>query len=139
MDADAIALENATLADEAVLQNPFPFYARLREEDPVHYDRTLDAWLVSRYADVRTVLLDAETFSMERGWSTNYAHGFLEAVRNRLFLVTGEPGDALPARPDRLAHLAASLGTTATELRERHRRVTRRARRVVEQRFFGSR
>jgi cytochrome P450 len=78
MEADATALENATLADEAVLQNPFPFYARMREEDPVHYDRTLDAWLVSRYADVRAVLLDAETFSMERGWSTNYAHGFLE-------------------------------------------------------------
>lgn len=76
--ADATALEDATLADEAVLQNPFPFYARMREEDPVHYDKTLNAWLVSRYADVRTVLLDAETFSMERGWSTNYAHGFLE-------------------------------------------------------------
>jgi cytochrome P450 len=78
METDAIALEDATLADEAVLQNPFPFYSRLREEDPVHYDRTLNAWLVSRYADVRTVLLDAEAFSMERGWSTNYAHGFLE-------------------------------------------------------------
>jgi cytochrome P450 len=76
--ADAIAIEDATLADEAVLQNPFPFYARMREEDPVHYDKTLNAWLVARYADVRTVLLDADTFSMERGWSTNYAHGFLE-------------------------------------------------------------
>lgn len=64
------------------------------------------------------------------------AHGFLEAVRNRLFLVTHEPGDALPARPERLAHLAASLGTNATDLRERHRRLTRRARRVVEHRFF---
>lgn len=78
MDAEPIALEDATLADEAVLQDPFPFYARMREEDPVHYDRTLNAWLVARYEDVRTVLLDAETFSMERGWSTNYAHGFLD-------------------------------------------------------------
>lgn len=78
MDAHTTALEDATLADEAVLQNPFPFYARMREEDPVHYDRKLDAWLVSRYGDVRTVLLDAETFSMERGWRTNYAHGFLD-------------------------------------------------------------
>ena len=65
------------------------------------------------------------------------AHGFLEAVRNRLFLVTGEPGDALPARAERLAHLATSLRTTPTGLRERHRRVTRRARQVVEHRFFG--
>jgi glutamate-ammonia-ligase adenylyltransferase len=66
------------------------------------------------------------------------AHGFLEAVRNRLFLVTGEPGDALPARPAHLARLAASLGTTPVALRERHRQVTRRARRVVERRFFGA-
>jgi glutamate-ammonia-ligase adenylyltransferase len=66
------------------------------------------------------------------------AHGFLEAVRNRLFLVTGEPGDALPARSEQLARLAASLGTTAAELRDRHRKVTRRARRVVERRFFGA-
>ena len=72
------ALEDATLADDLVLQNPFPFYRMLRENDPVHYDKTLNAWLVSRYDDVRTVLLDADTFSMERGWSTNYAHGFVE-------------------------------------------------------------
>jgi len=71
-------LEDATLADEAVLQNPFPFYELLRENDPVHYDKVLNAWLVSRYSDVRTVLLDADTWSMERGWSTNYAHGFLD-------------------------------------------------------------
>lgn len=64
------------------------------------------------------------------------AHGFLEAVRNRLFLVTGEPGDALPARPERLAHLASSLGTAPVALRDRHRQVTRRARRVVERRFY---
>jgi glutamate-ammonia-ligase adenylyltransferase len=66
------------------------------------------------------------------------AHGFLEAVRNRLFLVTGEPGDALPARPEQLARLASSLGTTPAALRDRHRKVTRRARRVVERRFFGA-
>jgi cytochrome P450 len=75
---ECTALDDATLADEAVLQNPFPFYRMLRESDPVHYDKALNAWLVSHYADVRTVLLDAEAFSMERGWSTNYAHGFLE-------------------------------------------------------------
>lgn len=65
------------------------------------------------------------------------AHGFLEAVRNRLYLVTGEPGDAFPAHHDTLARVASSLGTTPSVLRDRHRRVTRRARHVVERRFFG--
>lgn len=69
---------DATLADEAVLRAPFPFYRALREADPVHFDPTLNAWLVSRHADVRRVLLETETFSMERGWRTNYAHGFVE-------------------------------------------------------------
>lgn len=71
-------LEGATLADEAVLRHPFPFYRMLREKDPVHYDKVLNAWLVTRYADVRRVLLETDTFSMERGWRTNYAHGFVE-------------------------------------------------------------
>jgi glutamate-ammonia-ligase adenylyltransferase len=66
------------------------------------------------------------------------AHGYLEAVRNRLFLTTGEPRDGLPSRAEDLARLARSLGTTPAALRERHRKVTRRARRVVEQRFFGA-
>lgn len=74
----ATALAEATLADEAVLADPFPFYERMREEDPVHFDPELNAWLVARHADVRQVLADAESFSMELGWSTNYAHGFVE-------------------------------------------------------------
>lgn len=68
----------ATLADEAVLRRPFGFYRMLREADPVHFDPTLNAWLVARHADVRRVLSETETFSMERGWRTNYAHGFVD-------------------------------------------------------------
>jgi glutamate-ammonia-ligase adenylyltransferase len=66
------------------------------------------------------------------------AYRFCEQTRNRLFLTDGRAAaDALPARPDRLAALAHSLGTTAPELREEYRRVTRRARRVVERLFYG--
>jgi cytochrome P450 len=71
-------LAEATLADEVVLRDPFPFYDMIRENDPVHFDKTLNAWLVSRHADVRQVLLEADSYSMELGWSTNYAHGFVE-------------------------------------------------------------
>jgi cytochrome P450 len=44
------------LLDPEVLANPYPLYQRLREEDPVHWDPYLHAWVVTRYADVVTVL-----------------------------------------------------------------------------------
>jgi cytochrome P450 len=51
------------LLDPAVLANPYPLYARLREEAPVYWDPFLHTWVVTRYADVLKVLL---TFSADR-------------------------------------------------------------------------
>jgi cytochrome P450 len=51
------------LLDPAVLANPYPLYARLREEAPVYFDPFLHTWVVTRYADVLKVLL---TFSADR-------------------------------------------------------------------------
>ncbi|HEX6420573.1 MAG TPA: bifunctional [glutamine synthetase] adenylyltransferase/[glutamine synthetase]-adenylyl-L-tyrosine phosphorylase [Acidimicrobiales bacterium] len=67
------------------------------------------------------------------------AYRFCERARNRWWLVGSGPAssDALPGRPDDLLHLARSLGTTPSALREDYRRVTRRARRVVERLFYG--
>ena len=70
------------------------------------------------------------------------AYRFCERARNRWHLVGalaggGSPGDALPTQADQLSHLARSLGTTPTSLRDDYRRVTRRARRVVERVFYG--
>jgi [glutamine synthetase] adenylyltransferase / [glutamine synthetase]-adenylyl-L-tyrosine phosphorylase len=66
------------------------------------------------------------------------AYRFCERTRNRWFLVNGEPHDALPQRADQLSRLARSLDTTAVSLREEYRRVTRRARVLVERLFYGS-
>ncbi len=66
------------------------------------------------------------------------SYRFCEATRNRLYLVRGRPGDALPAPGHHLTSLARSLGTTAPALREQYRRLTRRARRVTERLFYGS-
>lgn len=43
--------------DPAVMADPFPTYVRLRVEDPVHWSPVLKSWVVTRYDDVRTVLL----------------------------------------------------------------------------------
>jgi glutamate-ammonia-ligase adenylyltransferase len=70
------------------------------------------------------------------------AYQFCERTRNRWHLVGalaggGSPGDALPTQADQLSHLAKSLATTPATLRDDYRRVTRRARRVVERLFYG--
>jgi cytochrome P450 len=46
------------LLDPEVLANPYPLFRRLRNEDPIHWDPFLHAWIVTRYADVVTVLHD---------------------------------------------------------------------------------
>ena len=43
--------------DPAVRRNPFPLYARLQDDDPVHWSPALKAWVLTRYDDVRQMLL----------------------------------------------------------------------------------
>jgi len=50
------ALSLYHLLDPEVLANPYPLYSRLRDEDPVHWDSFLHAWVVTRYSDVVEVL-----------------------------------------------------------------------------------
>jgi glutamate-ammonia-ligase adenylyltransferase len=65
------------------------------------------------------------------------AFEFCETARNRAHLLSDTAGDALPQDPLALTRLARSLGTTASGLRNDYRRVTRRARTVVERLFYG--
>jgi glutamate-ammonia-ligase adenylyltransferase len=67
------------------------------------------------------------------------AEAFCERARNARFLVTGTPGDALPAGRDgvRLARLLGYVHNAEAAMRDDYRRVTRRARKVVERVFFG--
>jgi pimeloyl-[acyl-carrier protein] synthase len=46
------------LLDPEVLADPYPLYRRLRDEDPVHWDPFLHAWVVTRYEEVVRVLQD---------------------------------------------------------------------------------
>src|SRR5256886_8660103 len=45
------------------LENPYPFYARARREEPVFFSERLQAWIVTRYEDIRSVLLRPDIFS----------------------------------------------------------------------------
>lgn len=43
---------------EGGLSNPYPFYDRLRAEDPVHWSEHFGCWLLTRYVDVTMTLRD---------------------------------------------------------------------------------
>ena len=63
-----------------------------------------------------------------------------ERARNYRYLLTGSPGDSLPADGDEAEKLARMMGYTRRpqqSLRDDYRRVTRRARAVVEQIFYA--
>ena len=58
-------LSSYTLADPKVMQNPYPYYERLRTEDPVHFDEGIRTWLVTRYEDIVALARDTEAYSDE--------------------------------------------------------------------------
>jgi cytochrome P450 len=51
--------------DHAVQADPYPYYAELRRSAPVQFIESINAYVVSRHADVRKVLHDAGTYSNE--------------------------------------------------------------------------
>jgi len=58
-------LSSFTFADPKVMQNPYPYYERLRAEDPVHFDEGIKTWLVTRHDDILTVARNTEVYSDE--------------------------------------------------------------------------
>ncbi len=48
------------------LEDPYPFFHRLRAEDPVHWCAPLNSWLLTGYADVSMALRESRLLSSER-------------------------------------------------------------------------
>lgn len=46
------------LGNPATNADPFPEFARLRAEDPVHWSPAMKAWIITRHADVKQVALN---------------------------------------------------------------------------------
>ncbi len=57
--------------------DPYPVYRELRDAHPVLRDEEQDFWVVSRYEQVRNVLIDPETYSSAQGINPS---GFLGSV-----------------------------------------------------------
>lgn len=96
-EADPKKIVAPDLASPVFKANPYPFYARLREEAPVWRTTLRDrrpAWLVTRYDDVAGVLKDetfvkdkANAMDPEQRAKTPWVPGFLRPIeRNMLDL-----------------------------------------------------
>lgn len=81
--------------------NPYPFYQRLREEDPVHWGLPFEpfyegAWHIARYADVSAILKD-QRFGKEpvHNGSTPEIPGTVQAYldMSRLAILRADPPD----------------------------------------------
>lgn len=53
--------------DVDLIADPYPMFARLRDEAPLYYNAQYDFFAVSRFADVNKALVDHVTFSSARG------------------------------------------------------------------------
>ena len=52
--------------DVDINADPYPVYARLRDEAPIYHNQRYDFWALSRHADVEKALLNWQTFSNTR-------------------------------------------------------------------------
>lgn len=66
---ETLSLSN--LLNPEIRANPYPFYAQLRAEDPVHWDEEMGFWVLTRYADIASVYTD-DRFSRAQGLRSNF-------------------------------------------------------------------
>jgi cytochrome P450 len=121
------SLSSYTFADPRVMQDPYPYYERMRAEDPVHFDEGIQTWLVTRHDDILTVTRNTEVYSDEMRVSKSIRspfqaevneymqrEGFLMLAQSDGFKVDGE----LHTRRRKLvAHAFTGPNVTAMETR----------------------
>lgn len=72
-------------------EDPYPTYARLREEAPLYHNDDLGFWALSRHADVMEGFRDSERFSSAHGVSLDPAASGPNAHRTMSFLAMDPP------------------------------------------------
>jgi cytochrome P450 len=64
-EGQSIGSSLAQTFDPFDLTNPYPFYERARQEEPIFYSPQLNYWVVTRYEDIKSIFKDSATFSAE--------------------------------------------------------------------------
>lgn len=125
---DGIALDSpfARLLslDPAALRCPFDAYASLREQGPVVWSGRLNAFVVSRYHDIREVLRDPVTFSSRHASGSSSVTALAERIMNNPDFPEDVRGQA--ERRLRLSRSPVLLNADPP-LHQRHRRLVSHA------------
>jgi cytochrome P450 len=111
--------------DYAIHEDPYPTYARLREEAPLYRNEELGFWAISRHADVAAAFRDHERFSNVNGVSLDPSAWGPAAHRTMSFLALDPPDHT------RMRTLV-SAGFTPRRVRELSGDVQRLTRRHLE-------
>ncbi len=99
------------LTEPDIMASPYEFYRELREADPVHWDPFLHAWIVTRYADIVTVLT---RFSADRTLTPEQLDGMgLGALKPIMEVVSRQMLFRDPPAHTRLRNLCAAAFTPA--------------------------
>jgi cytochrome P450 len=121
------------LVSPEVLECPYPFFERVRNEAPVH-QTPLGFWLVSRYDDVMAVVRDTERFSsnMRNSFTAAAPSDELRAIQAEAYpsvntLLTNDPPSHTQFRalvnkaftPKRVAQLEGEIRQIANDLVDR--------------------
>jgi cytochrome P450 len=91
---------------DAAVADPYPQYAALRADDPVHWSEKLRAWVLFRHDDVAAALRDDARFSADRRRAARGGRPRPAAPQASLRTISSDPPDCLPVR----AILNAALG-----------------------------
>lgn len=87
--------ELEVLSSREFLDNPYPLYAQLRAADPVHFVEPFNAWILTRFADVKTAFSDDrfrvvyDQYQINRIGPTVVEHDYFKVGSD--FLVCNDP------------------------------------------------
>ena len=112
-------------------EDPYPLYARLRDEEPLHHSEVGDFWVLSRHADVFAAFRDDVTYSNRMGVTLDPSAWNSEAHRVMSFL-------ALDGKAQSRIRKLVSAAFTPRRVRELEPQVQRLTKHYLEQTFAAN-
>lgn len=109
--------------DATIIDDPYPTYRLLRDEEPVYHAAESDTWVLSRHHDVETALLDHDSYSSVGGvFPTPPGSNFVQSMLPMMILIDPPRHNQLRAlvsrgfTPRRIAALNDGIEQLAQDL-----------------------